>query len=218
MSVYEWERGEFKLPAAEYRNLKKAIVDAANRHAEVAFEATIIFYEKLPPKLRKNFGYREYDDYMNMLDVKDRKKYRDIDTAYKELIELDSVDDAFEAILKSPRKPTKKNFPMFATTRTKEFSTGEAILKFDEGNTIYWVVPENNHAVDHARKSWLGRAFFLNLDRVAWTTQTGGEIWGGDEYSREAAEEDPYYSYPNVKTRYGKHAKKFKDDMRRGRW
>jgi hypothetical protein len=214
MSRYEWERGEFKLPAAEYRNLKKRIVNAANQYAEKVFEKTLELYEALSPKGRRQ---REdwtklsdvIDEYLRVSEPKDPAKQSRIAAIRHELLAIDGWDAALRAIGTSPRKPTKKHLSLFATTKTNEFRTDYAFLTFSDNNMVYWSVPENNHAVDHARKSWLGRAFFIGLDKVEWTGKTGGEIIGGDEYSRhdDYDDDDDYDDYDDdgdVVARYGR--------------
>jgi hypothetical protein len=85
-------------------------------------------------------------------------------------------------------KPLKTDFaPLPWKTVAFTASWDECGVTFDlKARTVRWGVSENNHAVERARESWLGRAFFRALDRVNWTRGTGGTIVGNDEYNSDS--------------------------------
>lgn len=72
------------------------------------------------------------------------------------------------------------------TNRSTQFQVGEAYVSFDpKKRSVTWGVENNNHAVERARATTLGSAFFDRLDKVRWTPKTGGTIY----YHSEADDE-----------------------------
>jgi hypothetical protein len=94
----------------------------------------------------------------------------------------------------------------------KTFELGDARIVLDnENQQVTWIVPENNHAREHAHDHLLARALFRALGNVKWTRGSGGVIVGNDEYNRDSREmggggnyEVAYYGPPRKR--------------RRGRW
>ena len=85
-----------------------------------------------------------------------------------------------------PHQPKRKDFPL-ANGATKEFDAGEAsITLVEEGRRVIWDVPENNHACEYARATFMGKALFEALRSVTWSRGSGGEIIGNDEYNQES--------------------------------
>jgi hypothetical protein len=83
------------------------------------------------------------------------------------------------------KKVLKALLPPKATTRTTQFLAGYDGQVTFQGNLAIWSVSENNRAVEDARESPVGRAFFGALRRVEWTRGSGGTLWGNDEYNQE---------------------------------
>ena len=84
------------------------------------------------------------------------------------------------------RKPQKKDFPT-AGNNICVFDDEDCSVVFDnDSKTARWTVHENNHAVEHARASVLGTAFFAAMAKVTWTRGSGGQIVGNDEYNQDA--------------------------------
>lgn len=86
-------------------------------------------------------------------------------------------DDRGHAVLKAP---DRKEMP-FATPATTSFRVGydgEIQIAADGSPQVRWVVDANPDAVEIARESAMGRAFFTLLDQVKWTADTGGRIEG----------------------------------------
>lgn len=191
MSRYEWERGEFKIPSAEWASFKTAVREAVNRHNASAYDTAVKLHERV------------------LASAKGRKPFELRDIAFKEMSTLnagtyyspakfceDEVFEIVQAVVQSSwnagkerirlRKPMKKDFPQHGNNITS-YRTGECSLELDNGSrTATWRVDENNHAVDRARETALAKAMFAALKQVKWTRDTGGVILGNDEYNRDA--------------------------------
>lgn len=179
MSKYGWERGTIKIPSKEWKRFKDSLAAAWNkRMAEL-----------------ENRAQRAYED-LKANKLNTRSQY-ERDWEYRPAWRRDLTDDDAWWILGSVYggkdgrlvKPKKKDFPAVNTaTRVYDFSEGVIDLNFKE-NTVTWDVPENNHAVEHAREHWMGRVFFGALDAISsrngWSSRSGGTIIGNDEYNRD---------------------------------
>ena len=84
-----------------------------------------------------------------------------------------------------PVRPLKKDFPKL-TNKTTQIDNDDCTVVFnDKTHTVSWSVQENNHAVENARESILGQAFFSALRKIKWTRGSGGELVGNDEYNQD---------------------------------
>jgi hypothetical protein len=93
-----------------------------------------------------------------------------------------------------PRKlqaPKKKEMAPLLASRTWSFSNGDCSITINpEKRTLDWYVDENNHAVERAWESLLGRTLQEKLSKIQWTRATGGAFRYSDEYARDAAMEN----------------------------
>lgn len=172
MSCYEWESGTLALPTAEVAATRKALSAAyAAQMDQVKVLLNRLWPEvkKLPADKRANL----FNDYR----FRSAHAAGDDETWFS-LCQLFSVSKG--------RKPTaehwKKALAYPATNRTTTWHCDEASVELD-GRHLTWDVPDNNHAVDHAHDSWLGKALFAQLDRVTWTRGSGGYFVGNNEYN-----------------------------------
>jgi len=192
MSRYEWEKGEFKLPSAEWAGFKASIREAVNRSNTAKYEAAVKVHEQLVTSLK---GKRGVDPWQAAWEIAagmgtGHGIYRQPTFAEDDVNDIVSavVDRKWSGnkLVAKVRKPQKKQFPQHGNNVT-ELRSSECSLHFDnETRTATWRVEENNHSCDRARESVLGRALFKALDKVNWTRGTGGRIWGNDEYNRDS--------------------------------
>lgn len=173
VSRYEWEAGTFVLPAAEFARVRQAVQDADARRKQAAYDWAQRFCAQVPAGKRRDdraIGV-ELDSFANRNRVADR-----------EVLEL----AAWKLRRAGGKRPTRADFD-FPSNRSTEFGTWGAAIRFDrDKRTVQWDVAENNHAVEHARGSALGKALFEALGSVKWTSGTGGVLVGNDEYNRDA--------------------------------
>lgn len=179
MSCYAWEHGTITLPSGQAPALRKALTAAADAHIA-----------KLTADTTKAW------DYLKSLTP---AKRRDLDTWNSPLKNLD-----YETMWLLQRydcttgksswtRPTQKQIRDSVVTRHKDH-TGSAATVFHcgseatitlRGNTVTWDVPENNHAPEHAHAHPLAGELFMFLNRIQWTSRSGGQIVGNDEYNRD---------------------------------
>lgn len=178
MSCYEWESGTLALPAAEVPKMRAAL--NAAHSAQVGRVRGLL--DRLWPELKK-------------LPADKRRRVNMYDPKFRQL--ASTTDDETMSDLGSllyasgGRKPTaahwKKALGHPVTNRTSTWRCGEASIEL-EGRHLTWDVPDNNHAVDHARASWLGQALFDQLAHINWTRGSGGYFVGNNEYNQDTSE------------------------------
>lgn len=197
MSRYENEYGDVTIPRSEWAALKKAVRDAFNLQQTRRHEFALRFHAKLVESARgvRNADWQTLSRELSYgwpggLSEQDHDvTWKLFEAATRRLSKEAGrhVDGAsVRGTAGRPPKPTKSMYPD-ATNRTLVFEAGDGRIAFDEDRAVVrWSVGENNHAVDHARKSPIGTAFFAALDKVKWTARTGGTLYGNDEYHRDS--------------------------------
>lgn len=212
MSRYEWEKGEFVLPAAEWAGFKSSIRNAVNRSNAVKFEGALKLHAALVARLK---GMRNPDiwdiawEEAQKLDagggLHGRKRFGDDEIAgiVSAVVDRKYDNPLSRTITTRVRRPQKKAFPQLGNN-ANAFDGGECSLTFDNASRkAVWEVFENNHACDSARETVLGTALFAALDKVKWTRGSHGRVWGNDEYSRDAGRDDPGAGGSYSKGSYG---------------
>lgn len=178
MSCYEWESGTLTLPTAAVAPMRKALNAAHSKQ----MECVRMLLDRLWPELKKLPAdkRRHLDPYS--------PQFRDLNITADDETRW-GLHSLFYA--SDGRKPTaehwKKALAYPSTNRTSHWRCGEASISL-EGRHLTWEVPDNNHAVDHARASWLGKALFDQLARVNWTRGSGGYFVGNNEYNQDSSE------------------------------
>jgi hypothetical protein len=110
------------------------------------------------------------------------------------------------------RAPKKKDYPPLPMSTT-QFDCDDASLTIDaKTREVHWYVGRNNHAVDHAWASPLGKAFEKALTQVAWTRGTGGSFNYSNEYDEEAAM-DHGGAAVSISRAFGPEGKKNQEDQ-----
>lgn len=178
MSCNNWERGEVLLPAAVVPALRAALNSAAAAERAAMKSAVETLWKDLRSlPVRKRRG-AAYDLMRGGRDLLGRRPEGEPD-----------VLSFFEYA--NWKKPTEVHYTAYGllvtTNRTTSWQAGYSGEVALEGRTVTWDVPEGNRAVDHARESAVGRAFFCFLDGVQWTRGTGSaEFVGNDEVNQQA--------------------------------
>lgn len=179
MSCYEWERGEIRLPTAEFAKVRQSVQDAATKVKTEAFEQTQSFWKGLSRK-----------------EQTDPAAYRAAMYRWESATEPGPARDMALGLIGYHRYPAaalkparvKKSDVDFPTNRTTHFHCDDLSVTFDrKSSTMTWDVAENNRAVEHAHQTWLAGATKKALSQVRWTGKnTGGVLVGNDEYNRES--------------------------------
>jgi hypothetical protein len=193
MSKYEWERGTIKLPSGVAPKMRRALVAAQQQYFDDVYAEAKKFWAANKTTSNKKL-------YEAVWAERDRCERRSrwgvtlsssMSKAKKQALQIFgdmSQMHRWKPDAK-PHAPKKEDVAQMvgerANSRATRFVTEDATITFN-GNNVTWSVEENNHAIDRARDSILGKVFFKELDKVQWTRGSGGEIVGNDEYNREA--------------------------------
>ena len=180
MSCYAWEHGTITLPSGYAPALRKTLNEAAESRITALTadaEKAWAYLKSLTPAKRREA--RTWDSPLDHLDT---------DAVWL----LQRYDH--KAGKSTWARPTQKAIREAVVTRHKDH-TGATVTVFRcgseatislRGNTVEWNVPENNHAPEHAAAHPLAQTLFRFLDRVQWTSRSGGQIIGNDEYNRDS--------------------------------
>lgn len=222
MSRSESEAGTITIPSSEWARFKALFRDRLNKDNEELYKVSLKVHEHLSQIKAKGFD-RRIEAYSFLEEHFSGKRYGNPNLA--RLDQYDIVQSVAPQVYKDGEwitksaKPKQKDFPKFGNTTTR-YSNGVCDLVFDnERRTAFWKVDSSNHAVSTARSSRIGKAFFKALDQVKWTRDSGGEIFGNDEYNIESGVQyggggayvtgsygpsyDPNYGKKGRSTRYG---------------
>ncbi len=184
MSCHEWESGTIILPSAEVARFRKTMNAAADKERE----AVQALAEKAWAAVKSTPVKRRKEATAQWLRQTERQQANNDGNWSNWWERAHAVESLFRA--SGGKKPGEKDLAAAgygrASSRTKSWEWGEASVVLD-GRTVLWSVPENNHAVEHARESWLGVTLFGFLKSVRWTRGSGSEGFvGNNEYNRES--------------------------------
>lgn len=216
MSCYNEENGSFILPAAAIASFRRGLVQAVNKEKEKAFEVAKALHAYITQPIDKGNGKPPRKERLAALNKALKKDYYTAERVLNEALDAldpdkprglyqmgptrkwsDNVREmAIDLVLPhhygKPMKfqaPKKKDLSL-APSNATTFSNDDAGVSIDpKTRTVTWHVGRNNRAVDRARESVLGAAFFEGLSKVKWTRNTGGHIRYTDEYMVDSAME-----------------------------
>jgi len=177
MSCYEWQIGTVKIPTKQFPALYRAFVKEYNAIQQCRYNSLKSLYDYTMSigKGKRNFDYLAHmQNNAAMYNVRFNIRFYDI-------------DKLFSNGRKKPLHPTKKMYD-FANTKTNDFmlDEGTVTISFNKlDHSVYWSVPENNHACERAHEQPEARLLFRLLQNVKYTRNSGGKIIGNDEYNRD---------------------------------
>ncbi len=177
MSNYEWERGTFKLPSAEFAGFRQAVQEYDRARKEKVFALTQRFW--------KGLTRREQTDVAAYRDALSRYVYGHYSNGSASSVPDPLTEDVYAKLLVFDTKPRRvlASDMDYPTNRSTVFRDGEATVSFDkDAKTVTWDVDENNHAVDSAHETELWRVFSDRMGKVRWTHGTGGSMAYHSEY------------------------------------
>lgn len=199
MGRNDCEHGEFVLPSAEYATFRQRIQQVALQQQQQAFALTQECWKSLSRKERTDpAAYREAVAKFLHHKAHPHEPYRPMRYSDGTLMETvprgEAMREAQNQMMRKvhrggiPRRVLKSDMT-FPTNRTTFFCDDSCSIEFrPKDRTVEWDVPYDKNAVEDARNSQLGKAFFAQLDQVRWTHGTGGALSGNDEYHRDETE------------------------------
>jgi hypothetical protein len=195
MSNYERESATIILPTTEVAPLKQALREYQNTLRDEVRIAAIALHKAINTRSLKLYKERwqqhQYGSQGRNSSWHDTSRQDLVNTLARSVVWRMLYRVEKEGV--APQQPTLadlENTVAKATNKTTRFSAydgdgyGEAEIRF-QGRTVIWDVPENNHAVDHAREGEMARLFFGYLDRIQWTRGTGGVGLYHSEYQED---------------------------------
>lgn len=199
MSNYNSEHGQFTLPAGAYRQVKLAVLEAANKNIAGALTTAQRIYDKIMAqgKGKRNFDYHDaYTEAMEDVNICRRLIFKALFKKYQ------PGNASRGPVYGRPTAPKQNDFKAlpYKTETVRATSWAGEITFNDAAKTITWTVAENNHAVEEARGSRVAQALFNALNRVKWTRTTGGFIEYVDEYMEGY---DGHKASPQLRNRLG---------------
>lgn len=187
MSCHEWENGTITLPTGYAPKLRAVLNAAANEHISRLTSETSQLWNHLKkiPVAKRHDSLRFSDAFLNVSDeawfLIDQSRYADGKFVPKLAKPSASRIKASVVSRQTPwDDPQGKKLTVF--------TIGTSATITLDGNKVIWDVPENNHACDYARGHSIAQALFGFLERVEWTSRSGGTITGNNEYNRDTYE------------------------------
>lgn len=180
MSCYESEEGTIKIPSKEWAKFRTAVIKAWNEHQLQRLAKAQALHKRLKETLKGKRGSVRTEALREALA---RHSRQDPEGDIQCLV--------IEGWRNEPKlrsvAPKKKDFQILPTSKDASIYLGDASIHLkNKTKCVVWVVPENNHAREHARKHPVAKTLFRLLDRITWTRGSGGQIVGNDEYNRDA--------------------------------
>lgn len=185
MSCYEWEHGEIKLPTGYSAKLRAHLTVAAEKVVNDLIAETNAAWGRLktvPPAKRQTAMWEmdlsEAAERLMCTHVRDEKN-----GAWSVKVSKPNISQIKKSVMD---RAYARGAPNGAPKRLTFSLDGNATITFTDTNTVVWDVPENNHTCERANAHPLAQRFFDFLENnVEWTTHSGGQIVGNNEYNRE---------------------------------
>lgn len=201
MGHWEWQKGEFKLPSAEFAKVRQAVADADRSHKEKIFEQTQIFWKSLTPKQKSDHASYQAAMYSFISKVS-----QELSRGHYDERTDNFVSDIEHALYiphsQKPKRVLAASMEM-PTNRTTQFAGSGVSIEFDKAaNTVTYAVYEDKSAVDRAHGAPILEALTNCIEKMRWTRGTGGRIWGDNEYAEDARREHGH-AFDLTQTAYG---------------
>lgn len=183
MSRNEWGSGTLTLPTAAVSGVRKALVDASNKHHDAVLAECLRLWNG---PIAKTSSTKLYHERLRVAQMNSRLPESVVDAAGYTMERIVSTYGGGNGNSRTPRATDVDLVASRANSRTTKFSGGEWSIAID-GAKLHYRTGDNKHAVDHARSHPVVAAMLGALSRVAWTRATGGVFIGNDEYNRESS-------------------------------
>lgn len=208
MSCNGFEKGSVQLPTKEWKSFRDRLYEKYNYHLGCLYKKALRIHKEVS-ELKKGKRNFPLERTINKLIEKYCPDNLGISVNYF------SQDKIKQSLFKDNKlvKPKKQDFKALKPTKDLILEDSDLSIKIDnKTRTVYYTTDDNNHSVDYARNSFLGKAFFILLDRVKFTSKTGGYLKSETEYDED---ENGFSTGPRVTSVYGKYktSKKYRNEI-----
>jgi hypothetical protein len=193
-----WEHADIKLPSAEFARFRQAVAEEELAHQNDLYAHSQTFWRGLTAAQRSNraayeAAFEAYEREHTIVAPARRYPLLLAETSTSSLPHGlgDFVRARRHACYTGAPARVQKDSVAFPNNRTTVFASedGSANVTFvKEINTVQWNVPEGEDAVRTARSSRLADVFFRQLRDTRWSRNTGGVIFTGEQYRRDAGD------------------------------
>lgn len=210
MSKYCWESGTLQIPTRAWKPLRDALCKAFNDRQDLLFAAALRGHAAVEAAFQQAKAAKQPKPRLSV--VIDSQAFlsaialprNQVSIDYDETWRIQRALSTQPADRQEPpklRRPLKKDFAHAVASKQTDYPASDGSIHLDaKAHTLTWTVSDNNHAVEHARASFMGQALFALLNKLEWTRGSGGTIVGNDEYNRDNAHEGGGANY--VTARY----------------
>tara|TARA_R110002051_G_scaffold60546_9_gene110894 strand:- start:6662 stop:7468 length:807 start_codon:yes stop_codon:yes gene_type:complete len=191
---WEWERGQFKLPTAEFARVRASVQAADLAVKEQVFELTQTVWKGLTPKEKRDRDAytKAVDKFIN--DEHERNRNRNWGSKAPRISDevLELVDYRLDIRYgnEKPRRVVRADMN-FSNNRTLQFAGRSVSITFDrEHSSVTYATPQDRRVIEEARNSGILSALMKDIEQMRWTRGTGGTITNDDEYAEEGRQEN----------------------------
>lgn len=165
MSVYGWERGTIKLPTKEFTSLKKELISRMEERMKTLHFISLVCYEEIRKVKPKN-----KEDFLETIRSYNQLSFHEQFQIQKSLLKDNKL-----------KKPKKNDFLL--DKKKLIFDDNELRVSLDQKTkNVHYSSDDGKDSIDYARESFLGKTILTLLDRVKFSTQTGGYLRTQTEY------------------------------------
>lgn len=182
MSCYNWERGEVKIPVKYWKAVRNSIYADYNAHLRDCYDYALEIYEQIKHEKKGVRGFKVEQRARQLAEQRLSKSTYDNGVYYFAYKIAESLTNRENKLV----KPKKKDFAPAKASKGETLYDSDLCISFDnKAKVIKYYSDDNNRAVEAARESALGRAFFSTMKYVKFTTKTGGYLRYYDEYMQD---------------------------------
>lgn len=180
MSNHGWLRGEYKIPVKEWTWFKRNLIAEMKFLSLEKYNKAVKIWELIKEKKLKSKDIILFLD--NHLNKHEKSSY------WRDMIKSSLLKE------NKLKKPTKKDFPKFNSTSTL-LEDDELSIRIDNKTKIvHFMSEDNSYSQDACLECHLGKVFMKYINRIKWTSKTGGYLRYYDEHCRDnGLEAKPMY-------------------------
>lgn len=200
MSCNGFEKGSVQLPTKAWKQFRDSFYSDYNYKLQELYEIALKVHKAVSQdkKGKRNYPLNEKVETEIRYHLRDNyERNWDGKFHFTFLVE--------KSLIKNNKlvKPKKQDFKPLKPNKDFILEDDCLGIKFDnKTRTVYYSTDDGNHSIDQARESFLGKLFFRKMNRVEFTSKTGGYLKSETEYHED---ENGFSTGPTVSKAYGKY-------------